>query len=99
MSEAPKDRDEAIEMIARITVEYPHRVREIIDAAEKLGLRLASSAALAPFLAMERSCEHLHGHEPIAMRTVNGGSNKVVVLDVKVFRALAEGVLSEKNDG
>ena len=41
--ETPKDRQEAIEMIARVAVEYPHRVREIIEAAEKLGLRLVPS--------------------------------------------------------
>ena len=43
MTDTPKDRDEAVEMIARIAVEYPHRVREIIEAAEKLGLRLMPS--------------------------------------------------------
>ena len=41
--ETPKDRQEAIEMIARVAVEYPNRVKEIIEAAEKLGLRLVPS--------------------------------------------------------
>ena len=86
--ETPKDRDEAIEMIARIAVEYPHRVREIIEAAEKLGLQLVPTAALAPFLAMTKACENLHEHEAIAARGVGGGTNRALVLDVRDFRAL-----------
>ena len=97
--ETPKTRDEAIEAIAKESVEYSWRVKAFIEAAEKLGLRLVSAAALAPFLTMERACEHLHGHEPIAMRTVNGGNNTVVVLDVNTFHALAEGVLEDKRAG
>ena len=40
MPETPKDRHEAIEMIALKAQEYPWRVQAFLEAAEKLGLRL-----------------------------------------------------------
>ena len=88
MLETPKDRHEAIEMIARVAIEYPWRVKAFIEAAEKLGLRLVPAAALDPFLAMAKACEHLHDNETIAARAVPG--NRVVSIDAKAFHALSE---------
>ena len=93
--ETPKDRDEAIEMIARIAVEYPHRVREIVEAAEKLGLRLVLTSALAPFIEMAKACEHLHDNEPIAARAIAG--NRMVSIDARAFQDLARGVMDGGN--
>ena len=49
MTETPKDRYEAIEMIARVAIEYPWRVKAFIEAAEKLGLRLVPRGGARPF--------------------------------------------------
>ena len=96
MTDTPKDRDEAIEMIARIVIEYPHRVREVIEAAEKLGLRLVSASALSPFLTMAKACEGLHDREPIAVRAVSDGNNQAIILDARRFHVLAQGVMSDR---
>ena len=46
-------------------------------------------SALVPFLAMTKACEHLHEHEPIAGRGIEGGE-RAIALDVRDFRALAK---------